>query len=312
MIKIPYKTHDEWLELRRSGIGGSDTGAILGLHNYQSPTGLWLDKLHRSEPQVETEAMSNGKHWESIIRDRYAIESGNKIIELDDFIYKSEKYPFMLASLDGEGVDKDGKRFVFEAKNTLSFSTIKDLENDETPIYWVAQVLHYLIVTDYDYAVIAYQAGNSHHGTRIIKRDPVNEKAIIDAEIEFWNYVEQATPPEIDGSPEMQKYLAETYSVQKEETVDLSPIGDLLEKQFQLGKQIKDLDIERKTVSAQIKKSLGENKWGSSLHYKATWSRSEGTKFDVVTFKAENPDIIEQYTIPTKKDSLTISEVKNG
>jgi putative phage-type endonuclease len=320
MIRLPYKSHEEWLELRRSGIGGSDIGAIFGLHNYMSVTGLWLDKLHRSEPQVETEAMTNGKLWEDIIRQRYIRESGNNVEKpmavvdgkILDCIYQSEKYPFMLASIDGEGIDPDGKKFIFEAKNTLNFNTIRDLEDDETPLYWVAQVLHYLIVTDYDYAVIAYQAGNSHHGTRIIERNPENEARIIEAETEFWGYVTNSEPPKIDGSDEMMKYLADTYNNQIDETTDLSPIGDKLERQYLLGREIKAKEAERSILTAEIKSALGNYKYGNSRDYNASWSRSAGTKFDADRFKKENPDIVLKYTIPTETNTLRITEVKNG
>jgi putative phage-type endonuclease len=312
MIKIPYKTDKEWLELRRSGIGGSDTGAILELHNYQSPTGLWLNKLNRTAEQEVTEAMANGNLWEGIIRDRYIKESGNQVNTLDGFIYQSEEYPFMLASLDGEGVDKDGKKFVFEAKNTLSFDTIRLLEDGGTPLYWITQVLHYLIVTNYDYAVIAYQAGNSHHGTRIIERDPENEAKILEAEKEFWSYVENNTPPELDGSPEMHKYLFDQYNKVEEESIDLTLIGDRLEKQYQLGQTIKDLKQQREVLSAEIKKALGNNKCGSSARYKATWSRNVGKTFDVKRFKEENPDIVEKYQTDRITNTLTVREVKNG
>ena len=33
-------THDEWLQLRKSGIGGSDAGTILGVNPYSSPYAL--------------------------------------------------------------------------------------------------------------------------------------------------------------------------------------------------------------------------------------------------------------------------------
>ena len=35
---------DEWLALRRTGIGGSDIAALLGMNRYTSPYELYLDK----------------------------------------------------------------------------------------------------------------------------------------------------------------------------------------------------------------------------------------------------------------------------
>ena len=37
-------TREQWLELRRTGIGGSDAGAILGLNKYSTPLSVYLAK----------------------------------------------------------------------------------------------------------------------------------------------------------------------------------------------------------------------------------------------------------------------------
>ena len=37
-------TREEWLARRRSGIGGSDVAAVLGLSPWKSPRQVWLDK----------------------------------------------------------------------------------------------------------------------------------------------------------------------------------------------------------------------------------------------------------------------------
>ena len=34
----------EWMDMRKSGIGGSDASAILGLSPWKSPMDIWLDK----------------------------------------------------------------------------------------------------------------------------------------------------------------------------------------------------------------------------------------------------------------------------
>ena len=37
-------SHQEWLEDRKRGIGGSDVATVLGLNKYKSPYQLWLEK----------------------------------------------------------------------------------------------------------------------------------------------------------------------------------------------------------------------------------------------------------------------------
>jgi len=40
-------SHDEWLRLRRQGIGGSDASVVCGISRYKSPMELWLDKTNQ-------------------------------------------------------------------------------------------------------------------------------------------------------------------------------------------------------------------------------------------------------------------------
>jgi predicted phage-related endonuclease len=53
------KTHglsrDEWLTVRKKGIGGSDAAAAIGLNPYQSPLELWMIKTGRDEglPKID-------------------------------------------------------------------------------------------------------------------------------------------------------------------------------------------------------------------------------------------------------------------
>ncbi|HFC9341278.1 TPA: YqaJ viral recombinase family protein, partial [Enterococcus hirae] len=42
-------SHQEWLEDRKKGIGGSDVATVLGLNKYKSPYQLWLEKTGQIE-----------------------------------------------------------------------------------------------------------------------------------------------------------------------------------------------------------------------------------------------------------------------
>lgn len=44
LVKTKDMSHEDWLQWRKRGIGGSDVAAIAGLSKYKSPVGVWLDK----------------------------------------------------------------------------------------------------------------------------------------------------------------------------------------------------------------------------------------------------------------------------
>ena len=62
-IKISGLAEMEWLKLRKSGIGGSDVGAILGLNKYSSPMKVYKEKT--------TDAWGASKCCEDIIGSFY-------------------------------------------------------------------------------------------------------------------------------------------------------------------------------------------------------------------------------------------------
>ena len=43
-IKTANMSREDWLNLRRHSIGGSDAAAIVGLNEYASPFSVWADK----------------------------------------------------------------------------------------------------------------------------------------------------------------------------------------------------------------------------------------------------------------------------
>ena len=55
--KIPLTdvSHEQWLNLRKTGIGGSDAGAVCGLNPYSSAMKVFQDKI--SDTVEEAEAM---------------------------------------------------------------------------------------------------------------------------------------------------------------------------------------------------------------------------------------------------------------
>ena len=57
--KLSYK---DWLQVRRSGIGGSDAAAALGLSPWKSALELWQEKVSgQRQPTQENEAMIWGR-----------------------------------------------------------------------------------------------------------------------------------------------------------------------------------------------------------------------------------------------------------
>ena len=97
---------ENWLRLRKNGIGGSDAGAICGLDPYASPMSVYLDKTSEDVSGEDNEAMRQGRDLEDYVARRFMEESGLKV-RRSNMMYRNKEHPFMLADVDRLVVGQD-------------------------------------------------------------------------------------------------------------------------------------------------------------------------------------------------------------
>ena len=71
--KTPIKglSREEWLKMRKTGIGGSDAGAICGLNPYTSAMTVFHDKTTEGVSEEDNEAMRQGRDLENYVAQRF-------------------------------------------------------------------------------------------------------------------------------------------------------------------------------------------------------------------------------------------------
>ena len=211
-IELSYKNKEEWHRIRDSGIGGSDAGAIMGKNKYKSIIDVWNDKTGRSKKKFKNSLAQRGHDLENVIRNAYKVDNPDKIIKEVNATYMHSKYKFILANLDGE-IEYKGKRGVLEIKTTTVNRYDDYIENwkDNIPESYKYQILHYLLVTGYEYAVIVsyikFKCFTNEYSTPfdldtriqtiiIDRKDFENEiEELLNKEIEFWECVKNDTVP---------------------------------------------------------------------------------------------------------------------
>ena len=93
-------TRNEWLDLRSTGLGGSDCAAIFGESRYTSRYSLWAEKTGTVERSTSSnEAMEWGNLLESVVAEKFAREFDAAVVSWP-MMLKSKSHPFMLANLD--------------------------------------------------------------------------------------------------------------------------------------------------------------------------------------------------------------------
>ena len=90
---------EEWLKLRKNGIGGSDAGAVCGVNPYSSAIQVFVDKRSDDISDYDNEAMREGRDLEDYVAKRFTDETGKKVRKAN-YMYIDEDYPFMFADVD--------------------------------------------------------------------------------------------------------------------------------------------------------------------------------------------------------------------
>ena len=72
---------EEWLNERRSGIGGSDAAAVMGLNPWKSPLDVYLDKTGQLMESPDNPALYWGRVLEEVVAREYSLEPGPKSVE---------------------------------------------------------------------------------------------------------------------------------------------------------------------------------------------------------------------------------------
>lgn len=183
---------DEQIAMRRSGIGGSDAGVVAGVSAYKTPVELWLEKIGLAPADAEeSEPAYWGQVLEDVVAREFVLRRGFEVRRVPGTL-RSERWPFAIAHID---------RRVVHAKAVLECKTINAWKGVglEAPLdEHVLQVQHYLAVTGWAMAHIAYLVGGQRFVVFDVERDPELIGLLMDQEAAFWNCVERQDMPDVD------------------------------------------------------------------------------------------------------------------
>lgn len=197
------------IDARKKGLGGSDIATlIIPDHPFSTPYELWLYKTNK----LPEKDLSNNKNvrWgiklEDCIADEYSEKFGVKLDSPSETIFHKD-YPFLLANPD---------RLLQGTKKGLEIKNVGKNQSylwgpsgtDLIAEYYIPQVMHYLLVMDYEeWDVAAYFGGDDFRHYHF-KRDPDYDQIIIDAASDFWNnYVLTGTEPPPNWDHPYSKHL---------------------------------------------------------------------------------------------------------
>lgn len=301
-INLP---REDWLEVRKQGIGSSDAGAAVGLNPYKSQLELWMEKTGRGGalPQVDPNDEESPMYWgnilEPIVAAHYSKRTGNRVRRINAVLqHPDHDKTWMMANIDREIIGANDVQ-ILECK-TAGINGAR-LWKEGVPEYVQIQVHHQLAVTGKQAADVAVLLGGQHLEIHRIERDDILIGNLIQLEREFWHYVETDSPPPTDGSESADLALRCLYPQDSGSTIDFkedtalsSTFADLL--------LLRDSIAQQERLEAKLKQRL-QQAMGSATGAVfetggVTWKKAkDSVVLDVATLLKEQPDLMQRYPL---------------
>lgn len=279
-----------WLEERRTGIGGSDAAASVGLSKYKTRLELYLDKRGELET-AENEPMRWGHLLEPVVRQEYCNRTGRTVV-IPPGIVRHPTVEFALMTPDGIA---DESR-VLQVKTSRTSEGWGEPGSAEIPQEYLLQTQHEMFVTGLPVADVAVLIGGSDFRIYVIDADAEFQSLLIEQEREFWELVKSQTPPEPLSREDIKRRwrTSSGLSVVADETIEAAANALAYTKAA-----ISLYEGNAEELAAIIQghmKDAAELRDSSGASVLATWKNIKATpRFDLERFKKEQPELHRQY-----------------
>ncbi len=301
LIKTTDLHRDQWLDVRRSGIGSSDAAAAVGLNPYKSQLELWMEKTGRGAalPQVDPNDESSPMYWgtllEPIVAAHYTKRTGNRVRRVNA-VLQHPTHPWMLANLDREVMGSTDVA-ILECK-TAGLNGAR-LWKEGVPDYVHLQVMHQLAVTGKQAADVAVLICGQDLQIFRIQRDEEQIQQLIRLEQAFWEYVEKDIQPPADGSDSADLALRCLYPRDTGEVLDLSQETELaaaFSDLLAVRQKLADMAGLEAELKQRIQQRMGDASRAVFECGEISWKRSkDSVSLDTARLLKEQPELLTAY-----------------
>ena len=292
--KIPLAgvSNAEWLRLRKTGIGGSDAGAICGVNPYSSAMKVFREKTREDVEEQDSEAIRIGHDLENYVAQRFTEATGLKVRK-SNFMYRSVEHPFMVADVDRMVVGEDAG---LECKTASAYNADKWADGD-IPLHYIMQCYHYMAVTGKRSWYIAAVILGREFTYRKLEWDDELISRLITIEEDFWNnHVVPGVIPPPDGSKACDEVLEQYFhTARKAGAVRLVGFDEKLKRREEILGFIAELTAEQKQIEQEVKLFMRDNEYAASDSFRISWKNIDSTRLDSARIREEKPELYADY-----------------
>lgn len=309
IVNVSTISREEWLAWRRTGIGGSDAAAVIGLNPFRSRIEVYADKMGMMPEKEDTESMRLGRDLEDYVAQRFCEATGKKV-RRNNFMWCHDEHRRMIADVDREII---GENAGLECKTTQAWGG-KVIMKGEIPLTYYVQCMHYMAVMGYDRVYLAVLIFGKGFFNFTIERDEDEIAALVAAEAAFWrDHVEAGISPDPDGSQSAEQAVDAIWGNRaQEDELLMFDFSDDMRELCELAAAEKEIKRQKDAVKQRLQAALGEHMVGSSDRYVITWRPQERSSIDSRRLYRERPDIYREYLTTSSTRIFKIKEIENN
>jgi putative phage-type endonuclease len=280
---------------RRTFLGGSDAGAILGLSPWATPYDVWCEKTGEKKvvDAAKEKFFRRRKRQEPVVLEMLEEEKGIKAASVNTR-HTHPHFPFLSCEIDA--IADDGLEIEIKTVHPFQAKEWGAQDTDEIPAHYTAQALHGLMVTGQPSRLVAALIGVDDLRVYRVDRDDETLAKMLEHELAFWQMVQDRTPPPALRLSDVEKI----YGVDKGQVItadDNLLVLDALARIRTLKQQIKDdeasLEVEELTVKSFMKEAAVLTVGGKKA---CSWKSQNANRIDVTSLRAEEPAIAARFT----------------
>lgn len=287
-------TRAEWLERRRSGIGGSDVAPILGLSRWKTPRDIWLSKIDTAvdiEDRPTVQQLIGAALEEHVLR-LYSEQTGRTVRKSHQLL-RDPDHPCLVANLDARAAGR-----IIEIKTARNDDDWGDPGSDDIPQEYWLQVQHYLQVTRTAVADVAVMFLNESTPAVTVYEVPRSDQyAEVVAELVDWwgRHVEGKSEPTPTTSADCGRRWPRSNGA---EAIATHEALIAIEELRGLKAAMKAMEDRKDQLETVIKSAMGEaEKLHQSGTILATWKSSETSRLDGKLVRERYPEAARECTV---------------
>ena len=296
-------SREEWLLMRKTYLGGSDLGAVIGVNKYKTALDVYLEKTSEHYPETS----NDGTYWGNVLEDVVAQEYSKRVnlpVEVETKLLRHKEHEFLAANIDRWVGNKE---YVLECK-TAGFMMSKEWGeegSDSIPESYLVQSAWYAAICDVPKVDIAVLIGGQDFRIYTYQRNKEFEDKLIKIACNFWhNHVLKRIPPKCSN-------LADTFNLFPHGNhKELTASENITQKIYEL-KKLKEQESDTQTAIDKLKVEIQEFMQDYDILLDnngcvvATWKNTAPRSFfDAKRLKEECQDIYLKYVNYTKQSRM--------